>query len=278
VAWLSRAFDAGSIFNPYYLASATAIVLGWLILAERKTARESLALLFERETWLTRPTLTDFLFCVFYMLILRVAVKAVEDGAFRAMLGLGGKALAAGSGSRLVFTSSHLIEGVCATAITMLAIDFASYGVHWLLHHSRLLWRIHAIHHSATRLTPFTTYRQHPLEPLLLYGARGLASGLGLAVFYRFFPQQTPVITVAGLGAGFFIYMFTVNLHHAPVPVRYPRWLRAVLVSPHVHHIHHSREKRHHDSNYGVVFSFCDRAFGTYVDEEVGLRELRFGL
>jgi sterol desaturase/sphingolipid hydroxylase (fatty acid hydroxylase superfamily) len=150
--------------------------------------------------------------------------------------------------------------------------------VHRAFHRWPLLWRIHSLHHSATVLTPLTTYRQHPLEVILLHGARAAAAGLGLALLHRVLPRGTPVVTVFGLGAGFFVYMFTVNLHHAPVPVRYPRWLRAVLISPHVHHLHHSIEPRHHDRNFGVVFSLWDRALASYLEESVASESLRFGL
>jgi sterol desaturase/sphingolipid hydroxylase (fatty acid hydroxylase superfamily) len=170
------------------------------------------------------------------------------------------------------------VEGMLATLVTMLAIDFSSYTMHRLLHRVGPLWRLHAVHHAATCLTPFTTYRQHPLEPLLLNGARAVAAAIGLAMFHWVFVQRTPVVTIYGLGAGFFAYMFTVNLHHAPVPLRYPRWLRYALISPHVHHLHHSTDVQHRHCNFGVVFSVWDRAFGSYFERDFATGELRFGL
>jgi sterol desaturase/sphingolipid hydroxylase (fatty acid hydroxylase superfamily) len=164
------------------------------------------------------------------------------------------------------------------TALTMLAIDLAGYGLHRAFHGLPQLWRIHRIHHQSRFLTPLATFRQHPLEPALLNGVRGLAAGLTLGLLHSFLPNCTPVWTIAGMGAGFFAYMFTVNLHHAPIPVRFPRLLSAVLISPHIHHLHHSRAQGHHGKNFGVVFSFWDRVFGSYLDQDVGLDELEFGV
>jgi hypothetical protein len=39
--------------------------------------------------------------------------------------------------------------------------------------------------------------------------------------------------------------------------------LGAILVSPQYHRIHHSRDREHHDCNYGDLLTIWDRAFGT---------------
>jgi sterol desaturase/sphingolipid hydroxylase (fatty acid hydroxylase superfamily) len=256
-------------------------IAGTWLLARGTGLGASLRMIFDRRVWLRRSSLTDLKYTAFYLLVLRAAITTVEGAAFTGALAFSARALGAlrpeGSVS-WTFTASPLIEGALATAATMISIDFASYAVHRLMHAIPALWKIHRTHHSAEQLTPLTTYRQHPLEPLLLYGARGLAAGTALAALHVLFPSHTPVITISGLGAGFFVYMFTVNLHHAHIPVRYPRWLRAVLISPHIHHLHHSADPRHHDRCYGVVFSWWDRLFGTYLDEEFEPGEIRFGL
>ena len=160
----------------------------------------------------------------------------------------------------------------------MVAIDFSSYSVHRWMHANRKLWDLHAIHHSAEELTPLTTYRQHILEPVILNTCRAAASGLALGLLHAIFIDATPVITVFGMGVGFFVYMLTTNLHHCHIPVCYPRVLRWLLVSPHQHQMHHSRDPRHYDCNFGVVFSIWDRIFGSYRHESIQLGELSFGV
>jgi sterol desaturase/sphingolipid hydroxylase (fatty acid hydroxylase superfamily) len=61
----------------------------------------------------------------------------------------------------------------------------------------------------------------------------------------------------------------------------FPEWadrmLRIVFVSPGSHRIHHSPRRERTDSNYGTLFSFWDRVFGTYKTPRRH-SETRFGL
>jgi sterol desaturase/sphingolipid hydroxylase (fatty acid hydroxylase superfamily) len=271
-------FDPQSIFFPPYLLSSLLLILVWLKLAKNWQTKRALSYVFSRQFWWTPSSFLDLKLSLIFFFALRFVIVAVEASAFTYALELTGRTFSFAQKFPWQFALPSFIEGLMATLITMLAIDFASYAVHRLLHRLPRLWRIHAIHHSAENLTPLTTYRQHPLEPLFLYSARGFASGLALGLFHFIFPEQTPVITIFGLGAGFFFYMLTVNLHHAHVPVHLPRFLRRVLISPHIHHLHHSSDPRHFNSNYGVVFSFWDRLFGTYLEEDVEVGSLQFGL
>ena len=52
----------------------------------------------------------------------------------------------------------------------LLAIALADLGitlVHYASHRSPLLWRLHAVHHSVTRLYGFNGLMKHPLHQLL---------------------------------------------------------------------------------------------------------------
>jgi sterol desaturase/sphingolipid hydroxylase (fatty acid hydroxylase superfamily) len=67
------------------------------------------------------------------------------------------------------------------------------------------------------------------------------------------------------------------NLRHSHVWLAYPGWLSRILISPAMHQIHHSEDKRHHDKNMGNIFAFWDWMAGTlYVPK--GYEPLRFGL
>ena len=250
----------------------------WLFTVEGKNLRECWETLLSKELWLTKSTRLDALFSLGYLFLMYIPIAAVESGSFSLTLGALSRLTEDLIPEEWTITTSVLGEAVLATLVTMLAIDFSSYLAHLAMHRIPFLWSIHSVHHAAEKLTPLTTYRQHPLEPLILNTCRGCASAIALALFHAVFTKQTPVITVFGMGAGFFVYMFTTNLHHCPIPVRYPRWLRTVLISPHHHQIHHSCDKRHHNRNFGVVFSIWDRLFATYFDAEPSLGELRFGI
>jgi sterol desaturase/sphingolipid hydroxylase (fatty acid hydroxylase superfamily) len=67
------------------------------------------------------------------------------------------------------------------------------------------------------------------------------------------------------------------HLRHSHVALSFPRWLSHVLVSPHMHQVHHSVEERHHDRNFATVFALWDWAFGTlYIPRRD--ERFRFGL
>ena len=55
------------------------------------------------------------------------------------------------------------------------------------------------------------------------------------------------------------------------------RLLRLIIVTPHMHKVHHSRDQKETDSNYSNIFSLWDRLFGTYT-AEIDFQKLRYGL
>lgn len=272
--FLRQSLGLSSPFCPLYLLAGFCACGGWLMRTQKMSARESWNYVCARIKSNRKALGVDGIWTMFHLIFLRLPIAlthiALFDWAYAFMqdeIPLS-----------VDWQTATWIEGLLATLVTMLAIDFSAYGLHRAFHSWSWLWKIHRVHHSARFLTPLTTLRQHPLEPLLLNGIRGLAAGLALGFLHLLFPAATPVWTIGGIGAGFFFYMFTVNLHHAPIPLRYPAVLSMLLVSPHIHHLHHSRAVEHHGRNFGVVFSFWDRIFGSYQDQTFGLDELRFGL
>jgi sterol desaturase/sphingolipid hydroxylase (fatty acid hydroxylase superfamily) len=262
-----------SPFCPLYLGAAVLIGILWLCRSQRWSLGEAWRYLGGLCWEHRRSMREDGLWALFQLLVLRLPIAALHlalfQWAYENLLRLEGSQ---------GFYASEILEGFLATVVTMLAIDFAAYVMHRALHEVPGLWWIHRLHHQARFLTPLSTLRQHPLEPFLLNGARGLAAGASLGILHLLLPNGTPVWIVAGMGPGFLLYMFTVNLHHAPLPVRYPAWLCTILISPHIHHLHHSKAPEHHGKNFGVIFSFWDRWLSTYRDQEVGLGELEFGV
>ena len=55
--------------------------------------------------------------------------------------------------------------------------------------------------------------------------------------------------------------------------------LRRFLITPDMHRIHHSAEKAEQNTNFGVVFPWWDRIFGTYAPEPAaGQEKMTFGI
>jgi sterol desaturase/sphingolipid hydroxylase (fatty acid hydroxylase superfamily) len=153
------------------------------------------------------------------------------------------------------------VGGTLSLALIVVALDFAFYVGHVVMHRVPALWRFHRVHHSDPALDVTTSIRQHPGEGLFRY----------LVMF----------VVASALGAspeGFALYRIASALNALPehANLRFPRWLDATLslvtTWPNLHKVHHSREPWQTDSNYGNLFSWWDRLFRTFTASHHGTR------
>lgn len=151
---------------------------------------------------------------------------------------------------------AELSAGALAVAahfvMVVLALDLTYYLLHRLVHTVPALWRLHAIHHSDLDLDVTTTVRHHPAEVLVLAGGVVCVGAL--------------VGASAAEIAAYGVLMFGVQLlAHANIEL--PRWiarpLGLVVVTPVFHRLHHSRDAREYNANYGQVLVVWDRLFRT---------------
>ncbi|GAB6047519.1 hypothetical protein JCM19379_13430 [Methyloparacoccus murrellii] len=139
--------------------------------------------------------------------------------------------------------------------LSFLLMDLAMYGWHWLTHQVDGLWRFHRVHHSDPTLNVTTGLRFHGVE-------------LCLEALVRIL-----FIAIIGVGAGVVLVMQTVMaifvlFHHTNVTFPHERRWGWIFIVPRLHRVHHSVLRAEHDSNYGAVFSWWDRLFGTLRDQE----------
>jgi sterol desaturase/sphingolipid hydroxylase (fatty acid hydroxylase superfamily) len=153
-----------------------------------------------------------------------------------------------------------------AILIVVLTLDFAFYVAHVAMHKIPWIWRFHRVHHSDPAVDVTTAFRQHPVEGLIRYA---------FLVLFAFPIGASPV--------SFAVYRIWSALNALPehANVRAPDWLDGALslitTWPHMHKVHHSREQRETDSNYGNIFSIWDRLFGTFTPSKRG-RAVVYGL
>jgi len=149
--------------------------------------------------------------------------------------------------------------------IGVLALDFSSWLVHWVMHKVKPLWGFHLIHHTDNTVDVTTGLRHHPGDSIL----RGVF--FMLLIFVSGAPMYAVMIyqTLLVLATAF---------THANIslPKKLDTVLSYVLVSPNMHKVHHHWKQPYTDSNYGGVFSIWDRIFGTY--KVLDPKELRYGL
>jgi sterol desaturase/sphingolipid hydroxylase (fatty acid hydroxylase superfamily) len=150
-------------------------------------------------------------------------------------------------------------------AIGILALDFSSWLVHWVMHNQPILWRFHVIHHSDTKVDVTTGLRHHPGDSLL----RGIF--FLLLIFISGAPMYTVMIYQT-------LVVVSTAFTHANIslPKGVDKALSWVLVSPNMHKVHHHWKQPYTDTNYGAVFSIWDRVFRTW--SHLPTEQIKYGL
>ncbi len=141
---------------------------------------------------------------------------------------------------------------------SLLVLDLiAQYGVHYLLHKVKWMWRLHLVHHSDTHLDVTSGTRHHPLDFIIReVFALGAVIIMGMPVSYYFLYR---IITL------FFTYWTHANIE---LPRRVDKFLSYVIVTPTMHKFHHHHEIPWTDTNFGNMFSIWDRLFGTFLYDD----------
>lgn len=164
---------------------------------------------------------------------------------------VGAAALAADRGWGLL-TLVALPAGVAA-ALSVVALDLAVYLQHVVFHAIPTLWRLHQVHHADLDFDVTTGLRFHPIE-------------IVLSMLYKI----TIVVALGAPVVGVLVFEVLLNatsmFNHGNVrmPARLDRVLRAVLVTPDMHRVHHSVLRYEANSNFGFCLSWWDRLLATY--------------
>jgi sterol desaturase/sphingolipid hydroxylase (fatty acid hydroxylase superfamily) len=137
--------------------------------------------------------------------------------------------------------------------VAFVLIDLWMYLWHRANHAIPFLWRFHRMHHSDPAMDATTGVRFHTGEVVLSALARlAVVPLLGVSL------RQLAVYEA--------VFLPIVLFHHSNVnlPRRLDHGLLALIVTPAMHRVHHSRWRPETDSNYGSVFPCWDRLFGTF--------------
>ncbi len=130
--------------------------------------------------------------------------------------------------------------------------DLSTYWLHRHHHEIHLLWAIHGTHHAAEDFNFAAALRQPALQRLF-----GWIWRLPLALIM-------PAEMIVGVVVFDFLYQFLQHTRY--VPTLGP--LELILNTPSHHRVHHGREAKYLDRNYGGILIIWDRLFGTFQAEE----------
>jgi sterol desaturase/sphingolipid hydroxylase (fatty acid hydroxylase superfamily) len=140
--------------------------------------------------------------------------------------------------------------------LCVVILDLMIYIQHVVVHMIPFFWRFHIVHHSDLDLDVSSGLRFHPIE---IMGSMLFKIGLIFALG----PLPMTVLIFEAILNG----MAQFSHSNISLPESLDRLLRYVIVTPDMHRIHHSVEKRETNSNFGFNLSIWDRALGTYIHE-----------
>jgi sterol desaturase/sphingolipid hydroxylase (fatty acid hydroxylase superfamily) len=139
-----------------------------------------------------------------------------------------------------------------AWIVAFVGIDFTYYWWHRASHRIGVLWAAHVVHHQSEDYNFAVALRQAVLTPIT-----NLPFSLPLAFL--------GVPPVAYLTAEALSTLYQFWIHTELIGKLGP--LEQVINTPSHHRVHHARNPRYLDRNYGAVLIIWDRLFGTFVPE-----------
>ncbi|RWC50913.1 MAG: sterol desaturase family protein [Mesorhizobium sp.] len=171
--------------------------------------------------------------------------------------------------STLLPIQPPLIEGpagpvtVTIFTITMLlAYDISYYLYHVAQHRYPVLWELHKVHHSAEVMVGITKDRVHPLDELMNRAWDGVIPGICFGI-WSLVSLNLVELTIFGVNVYIIRNILMMDfVRHTHFKISFGP-LNNLILCPHWHQLHHSTDPRHYDKNFGLLFSFWDRLFGT---------------
>jgi sterol desaturase/sphingolipid hydroxylase (fatty acid hydroxylase superfamily) len=144
----------------------------------------------------------------------------------------------------------------------LLAYDLAYYWYHRMSHEVALFWGGHVVHHSSEYFNLSTALRQSSTSPLFAWMFYVPLAVVGV-----------PPVVFVTVGLIDLLYQYWV---HTELVGRLGR-LDRILVTPSNHRVHHGQNDYCIDRNYGGIFIFWDRLFGSFAEER-GDEKVAYGV
>ncbi|MEZ4950792.1 MAG: sterol desaturase family protein [Saprospiraceae bacterium] len=137
--------------------------------------------------------------------------------------------------------------------IAFVAIDFAGYWIHRLEHEINIFWN---------RTSP-TTVPKSSIFPALL---RQSISNITSFIAFFMIPAALVGVPEKVIAVIAPLHLFAQFWYHTRL-IDKMGWFEVLFVTPSHHRVHHAINAEYLDKNYGQVFIFWDKIFGTFQPE-----------
>ena len=137
--------------------------------------------------------------------------------------------------------------------LCIIALDFFRYWSHRLTHVNRFWWATHVTHHNSEKYNLSVAFRLGWTQHIkFIFFIPVILMGFNPVVF--FICHQVEVL--------YQFWVHTEYIRKLPAPIEY------IFVTPAHHRVHHSRNAKYLDKNFGSTLIIWDRIFGTFQKEE----------
>lgn len=148
---------------------------------------------------------------------------------------------------------AHIPDGWPAYLAAFICLDFAGYWVHRISHEYNLFWNNHIIHHSSEEFNLACALRQSIAGIVRIFAIFLLPAAL--------FGVPASVIAIVAP-----LHLFAQFWYHTR-HISKMGILEKIIVTPSHHRVHHAINKEYIDKNYGQIFIFWDKWFGSFQEE-----------
>lgn len=147
----------------------------------------------------------------------------------------------------------QIAPGIITWIVALLITDFLAYWHHRKCHEINAMWAAHIVHHQSEELNISTVFRV------------SFFAVITRSLFFIWMPFiGFDPLTIASTGIALGIYQF---FTHSRL-VGKLGFLEIFMTTPSHHRVHHARNPKYLDKNYGHIFIFWDKLFGTFMEEE----------
>ncbi|NQX40270.1 Fatty acid hydroxylase superfamily protein [Pedobacter steynii] len=137
--------------------------------------------------------------------------------------------------------------------LLILTTDLVWYWYHRLGHQVNFLWAAHIVHHQSEEFNLTVSARITIFQALIRNIFWCLIPLLGF--------HPTMVIAILMVHGAYSFFTHTQLIGKLG-------WLEHIFITPSLHGVHHASDEKYLDKNYGDVFVFWDKLFGTFQREE----------
>ncbi len=135
----------------------------------------------------------------------------------------------------------------------LLVTDFVWYWYHRLGHEINIMWAAHIVHHQSEEFNYTVSARITTFQAVIRNAFWCVLP------FFGFDPAMVITILVIHGAYSFFTHTEVVDKLG---------WLEKILVTPSHHRVHHASNEEYLNKNYGDIFIFWDKLFGTFQEEK----------